>query len=86
MIFKITINGQDFEFPQRIPYNEIGYLCINGDVSIIKISYESTVKIKSPPCSIEISSPRFEESLNDQLTDLPASTNIEENSNSTLVR
>ncbi|KAF2898415.1 hypothetical protein ILUMI_07762 [Ignelater luminosus] len=39
--YKITINGTHHcEFPQRIHYDQISHLAIDGDVSIIQISYE----------------------------------------------
>ncbi|KAF2889240.1 hypothetical protein ILUMI_16933, partial [Ignelater luminosus] len=40
--YKVAINGHHYcEFPQRIHYDRISHLAIDGDVSIIQVSYES---------------------------------------------
>lgn len=48
---QIVINGQHFcDFLQRIHYSRVTHLTIDGDVSIIKISYEASTSTMVPSC------------------------------------
>ncbi|KAF2889288.1 hypothetical protein ILUMI_16885, partial [Ignelater luminosus] len=75
--YKVAINGRHYcEFPQQIHYDRVSHLAIDGDVSIVQISYESSTfagiggasssnvpPVKNPAASTKMQPPSYEAAI-----------------------